>query len=443
MRIRIATLPLLALGLGVPPNAAGQGTESVPEELVRALLYPYVHRGEAPPSIVAGRLPDEIPAGVLPSGSIQLIGGVSHPRGHSRAVLNLPGAPAEAITGYRTQLERAGWRRSPHPDFAQAPGRLERVFGLCGVDGTLLVAFAAPRPGGGSTLQLSVMRGETARAEHPSYCHGATPEHIDDSLLPPLRGPDGARGGSSGSSQALTVQERHVRLVTTLTPVDLAAHYAGQLREAGWTVGAPVGVGASATVRIERRDARERPWHGVVAATAVADSQRDVVVRVASAEPPPPPTPEPAAWASVGTLSAALARVLAGRPGADGTIAEPEMAVGRLPRGLPDGALPPGLAGAVVLGGATYPDHGIAIVIVPDPPAQGLARYRAEMERTGWRRTPRVDLLERHPETGAGEYCGPDGAFLFVSAIERGAGGSYLRLEGRSEMAGPCRSGSL
>src|SRR5215207_6371200 len=189
MRIRIAILPLLALGTTAAPCAAQGGGNDVPRELVQALLVRVALRGQPDPGIAVGRLPAAIPTGLLPP-EATVVGGVG-----GSAVFIAAQAPAEVIAGWRAQLERAGWRAPSDSSLPASPGAL----GLCGPDRTLLAGWASPRLGGGSEVQVRVGRGEG-----PYFpCSGARMPALTDVPFPALRTPEGVeRRGGGGSNSA-------------------------------------------------------------------------------------------------------------------------------------------------------------------------------------------------------------------------------------------------
>ncbi|MFL5384768.1 MAG: hypothetical protein ACJ8GN_19770 [Longimicrobiaceae bacterium] len=422
MHSRIFLLPLLALGAALAPGAAAQnGGNDVPRELVHALLFGAW--GQPGPSIVVGRLPEEIPAGLLPPGA-NVVGGLSM-SGAGTAVLTVPQPPAEAVSGWRAQLERAGWNASLLRFPADVAG-----FGLCGPDHALLAATASARPrGGGSLLRLTVATAALSASScvPSSTASDARPVAATGDLpFPQLHAPEGVpwSGGGGGSPE----EGLHdARLHTARAPAELAAFYAAQLRQAGWNVTAPRADAAGATAWGEMRDAGGRPWRALLAVLPVAAEERAVVVRVvgASSQPPLVVAWNPVARATGAPVPLELVRTLFTHPGADGE--EPlEFVVGRLPPVLASAPLP---AGARVVGGVDRGGRATGAVEVAGDLRQALDGYAAVLEGAGWR--PQVRWVFVAPKGPAPpmEYCDPDGRFVRVGGTPLRDGGGYVTLE--------------
>lgn len=279
MRLRTTALPLLAVVLAAAPGAAAQergGT--VPEEFVRAMFAGYGEGVE----VVVGRLPEGIPGAALPSGA-RVLGGLTHPRG-ATAVVAVPAAPEDALAAYAAQVERAGgWRRAGQPQQPTPQGAfastsmVDRMLVLCG-QGGVLRPIAAPRGEGGSYLRLTLDRGpqgSPCRRESP-----ARPTEEADVPFPTLQPLPGSMtqggGGGSSSSNGVTTERRwSAHIQASASPADIAAHYAAELRRAGWTVGAPAATPGAAALTADTRDAQGQPWRGVLTVVAKPGSARE------------------------------------------------------------------------------------------------------------------------------------------------------------------------
>lgn len=289
MHLRAAVLSMLAAGLAMAPGAAAQDRGGgVPEEFVRAMFAGFGDLTE----VVMGRLPEGIPRTELPSGA-RVIGGISHPRG-ATAVIAMPTPPEDALAGYGAQLERgSGWRRvarqeqpSPRSAFVSTAAA-DRTLVLCGPGGVLR-PIAIPRREGGSYLRLTFDQGGGGEG---SACSRGTPARQtsegDEGDVPfptmqPLRGSvtRGHASGSSSSNGITTERSWSAHIETSATPADVAAHYAAEMRRAGWTVEAPASTPSVAAVTAETRDAQGQPWRGVLTVVAKPGSGREASLRV-------------------------------------------------------------------------------------------------------------------------------------------------------------------
>lgn len=279
MRLRPTALPLLAIVLAAAPGAAAQDRGgTVPEEFVRAMFAGYGEGVE----VVVGRLPEGIPGGALPSGA-RALGGLSHPGG-ATAVVAVPTSPEDALAAYAAQMERAaGWRRAGQPQqptpqgaFASTP-LVDRMVVLCG-EGGVLRPSTVPRREGGSYLRLTLDRGpqgSACRREAPARQGDET--DVPFPTLQPLPGSmtRGGGGGSSSSNGVTTERRWTAHIEASASPADIAAHYAAELRRAGWTVGAPAATPGASALTADLRDAQGQPWRGVLTVVAKPGSARE------------------------------------------------------------------------------------------------------------------------------------------------------------------------
>lgn len=413
MRIRIALLPFLALGTAAVPCAAQGGGNDVPRELVQALLVPVALRGQPDPGIAVGRLPEAVPAGLLPP-EARVVGGVG-----GSAVFTLAQAPEEAIAGWRARLERAGWRLIDHP----TPQSTPTAFGLCGPDRMLLAAWASPRPQGGSEVQVRVGRGEG-----PYFpCSGARRPTLQDVPFPSLRAPEGAQVRSRGSSASADYHDDGGWIRTTRSPGEVAAELVAQLRQAGWRASDPRADAGGATAWAELRDARGKEWRALVAVLPVAEGEQSFVVRVVGASVEPRYSPmelAPVAHAAGPPVPGELVRALLAMPSGQGYEVRPTLVAGSLPAELAGTPLPPG---ARVVGGVVYADHVEGVAFVPgDPPS--FAGYTQVLRRAGWHPRRLWVLVARDATGDTPEFCDANGRTVNVSIMPVRDGGSYLKL---------------
>ena len=416
MRIRIAVLPLVALGMAAAPCAAQDAGNDVPRELVQALLFPVATTGHPDPEIAVGRLPEGFPAALVPR-EATVVGGFS-----GTVVLTAAQPPAEAIAGWRAQLERAGWR--PLDDPSSRPRPDAPAFALCGPDRTLLAGWASARAQGGSELQARFGRDDSPY----SFCSGQPRPSVRDVPAVELRIPEGAQRRGFDSSNSSDRSDSEGRLRTTLSPAQVAADFVAQLRQAGWSAAEPRVDAGGATATAEMRDARGKPWYALVAVLPVADSEQFYVVRVVGASVGPRyPAVEFAAPARATgePVPGELMRALLVRPSGTGDEVRPTLLSGHLPEELAGTPLPPG---ARVVGGAGYPDQAEGVVFVPGEPALTLTAYTELLRRAGWKPRRLRVLVSRDALDQTPEFCDANGRMVNVSTFPVRDGGSYLKL---------------
>jgi hypothetical protein len=278
-------LPAILLSAATLALPAAAGAQSVPEELVRAL----VANGGAdrPPAvIVVAGVPHEFPADAVPSGRV--LGGVGGDPAASEVVVAVADAPPAAVDAGLAKLAAVGWSSGGGRGQRGFVAPSTNAFGLAckGTDG--MTVSAAPAPGGGSYLRLSYMS-----AAHANPCSGigGRPRPgtgpADEIPMPALTAPAGAVATSTSNGQMMggmgrepSVESR-VRLRTTQSPSELLAHYAGQLRGDGWTAASPAASGEGGMQTFRKSGENGKTWFGVLTAIALPDSQlRDVAFSV-------------------------------------------------------------------------------------------------------------------------------------------------------------------
>jgi hypothetical protein len=259
--------------LELDPVARAAGAP-VPRELARTLLTrPGPNGVVEQPELVVGRLPGALASVPLPSGA-RVVGGADYGSG-VEGVVEVPSDLRQALAGYAAALEHAGWR--PQRWLAFAPRDAAPLTEYCAPDGQSVFVWGTPLRNSGGYVKL--------RADGPGRCTGST--SLEDTPLPVLGTPEGAElrwdGGGGGGSQY--EWDSRIRLVTTLAPAALVAHYAALLRQAGWSILPPAVGEDAATATGELRDAQGHTWHALLAVVALAPGERDVLVRVARPQP--------------------------------------------------------------------------------------------------------------------------------------------------------------
>ncbi|HEX8245855.1 MAG TPA: hypothetical protein VF541_20240 [Longimicrobium sp.] len=249
--------------------APAVGAQTVPEELVRAL----VANGGAdrPPAvIVVGGAPHEFPADAVPEGRV--LGGVGGDPAASEVAVAVAQAPAVAVEAAVAKLTSEGWSSNGGRRQRGFVGPGTNAFGLVcrGTDG--MTVSAAPGPNGGSYLRLSYM--SAARANPCSGPAGMPRMGMgEEAPVPVLSAPPGAVALNTSNGMMMSGADTRTRLRTPRAPSELLAHYAGQLRQAGWTPSDPV-AGADAAIQTFRmRGTDGKEWFGVLSAVALPASE--------------------------------------------------------------------------------------------------------------------------------------------------------------------------
>ncbi|HEY0014696.1 MAG TPA: hypothetical protein VGC13_00195 [Longimicrobium sp.] len=288
--IAVLALPVLA---AMPALAQQPDGDALGRELVTALLGP----GE----VWVGRLPDGFPAGVLPPNA-RLLGGRTEPL-HSGGVHVAAAVPEErdtAMAAAQRSLLQAGWENTER---IESPGGFRdepspRMFALRSVPrlfysvfcrgGERMTLTVQGRSEGGSNLLLQYEnnRNPTLCAQSHEWMRMTSTQH---SPIPVLYAPRAVRSSWNHLNIAEGSYETTAELRTPMPAAALAAHYAAQLRRAGWTRAARPAISRGGAVHtFHYRDSNGAAWSAVLIVAAVPDSEmRKAAFR---ATPRPAPT---------------------------------------------------------------------------------------------------------------------------------------------------------
>lgn len=293
-----ATVAVTALVLSVPHLAAQQAvraeTATVPLELVVALLGATGSPDQVPELRIGG-LPSSIPADIVPSGG-RVLGTIVYARdavrrgGANTAILVVDRFPEDAMNAFAAHLEKTGWVAPPSPTprggFSAMPMTSRPTF-FCR-DSAYVNYSATLRPAGGSHLRVQYMYAPSTGYSpcDPERRAITRQPQLDEVPIPPMHPPANAMlVGSESNSGGMDGRVMSVRLDTPQPPVLLAAHYAEQLRKAGWTAGAVSSFGAGVAQVFESRDAKGRALRGVLTVFSVPGgtlaNERDLSFRIA------------------------------------------------------------------------------------------------------------------------------------------------------------------
>lgn len=218
------------------------------------------------PQLLVGQVPADLPFSfALPEGS-QVLGSLIRSVTNTEIALDTPLSPEQAIDFYQDHLHASGWYEQ-----GQLPGYVHRGFVPAGRGGTRIVlqqevngpsVQITAQPGRGSLTDVRVI---VTRNNPPSPRR--TPQRIrqrpmEESLIPRLVAPAGAKLQGGGSSSGPTSAQTSAMLRTDLTPSAIAAHYATQLEQAGWTRTGNGSSGPSAWHTWALQDEMQEPWLG-------------------------------------------------------------------------------------------------------------------------------------------------------------------------------------
>lgn len=280
--LAIALSALLVSAIPLAAQRVVRETDSattVPAELALALTATWPG-SEGASEIVIGGLPDAFPSDLAPPAGGRVLGGATFRRdegpfgGASVAIIASALAPDAARDATTSRLERAGWEHPRrHEDRGGFVATMRPYPSLFCRGDRMLMAAATPRAGGGSLLRLRLQttdRGAGRSPCEPEDERRSALRAFDDVPMPALYPPEGSSGNfSSESSGGSSSRTSATRLRTSLSPAQLVSHYAAQLREAGWSLRAPVADELAAVQTGLLTDEEGRTWHGALVALSL------------------------------------------------------------------------------------------------------------------------------------------------------------------------------
>jgi len=247
-RVAAIALSMAYAGLVRAQPARPGGSDSLPRDLVEALLRPYYGSVSAGGSgFVIGRVPaDLVPYLYVPPGA-RVLGGVET-SSRTVVVLSVTAPLDELRSAYRREQLRLGWTSPVAPSqgwgFVQAPGTGPDINSLvfCHIGQSLqIVPYSAPSSGGPLVVTATV-------ENYGSSCQSRVrfvPSTTFATDLPVIFNPDGAAMNSRAcyppNVSASGVNASGERLETKLSPVQLLAHFSRQLSDSGWTAASSSG----------------------------------------------------------------------------------------------------------------------------------------------------------------------------------------------------------
>ena len=257
-RAPVVMICLVAIGAGCARNPQSAPT-LIPAPLVSALVD---DRGSpAPPATeyAVGKLPRGYPAALVPSGPVNIIGGMTS---GDRVVAVFADSTRRLAAVLEPLFEQAGFAR-PAPTrgsgFNSGSGPYSH---FCGDSGTV---SATPLTGANRALVRVDYQRMHGRAACRPFERAVSERQLE---LPELRPPPGVHvAGSQGGSGSEGVTSSADITGTSLVPSAILAHYSSQLVAAGWTGAAPAIGERVAAQFFEAKDASGATWQGVLMAT--------------------------------------------------------------------------------------------------------------------------------------------------------------------------------
>lgn len=235
--------PSLLAGALLLGSASAQST-ATPAALAQELLQRITGGGQAGPEVLLGRAPTDLPA-PLPPGS-RVIGTVTSTglpgRGPNLTTVYLDSGltPGQVIAHFTTALG-AAWKQANN---GLSPSEAQGGFQQTSLPSTVLFYRTTPpqllrifTTVVGSVTQVSLSQQMDEGVMHLLPSLSAPPPVPPGFLtLPRLSAPEGSTVSLTGASNGEDGVTQKARIETTLSRQALMAHYAAQLRQAGWTV---------------------------------------------------------------------------------------------------------------------------------------------------------------------------------------------------------------
>ena len=220
----------------VPPahHLAAQ-SESVPRELVDAMLRYSGGPLGASSQLVVGGVPDGLPKRFTVRPDARTVGSITT-HGTTTVVIATTALADTVMADVTRQLRAAGWKAAPlapaQRGFQESEASIPHIF--CAGD-TVVTVRAFGRLTGGTSVIATHAAGNPRACDPPP---AVTPTRPPPEL-PTLRNPVGTDQTGSCNSRAPAMVSMggsaSTTLRTSLTPDSILAHYARQLRAGGWT----------------------------------------------------------------------------------------------------------------------------------------------------------------------------------------------------------------
>lgn len=309
-RLLAAALALApAVVVAQPAARAASDTTPIPRELVLGLLGPQYDLGPGAAAIVVGRVPKGFPMDVIPPDVERILGGLEA-RGPGRGeaqggtvVLVVPRSAPDAMAWLTAHAERAGYKTPRWPGMGGperggfVDNRMQVPPFLCRGDQMIHSRATDAAAARYLTITARDMRGDHSPCRMDDDAAigpigsigsitvrgsgGLMPAGFKLPAMPTLRLPAGVESHGVDMNMEQAALQSSVRVDASGLPGELLAHFAKQLKEAGWTLGAPVLGTTMAMQTAQKREEDGRELFATLSATIVpGTTERDVLFRM-------------------------------------------------------------------------------------------------------------------------------------------------------------------
>ena len=253
MRFRLTVVGLLLL-LSAAPVTAQSDSTLMPIPLVTALMAGSQYGSPRVTRYVVARTPVGWPAALVPP-SASVVGGMTT---GSQLIAIFADTTKRFLANYLKALADSGWKQ-PIVDngggFQSSPGG--RSSWYCR-DSSRVSAMAVPGATTGAFIYVAYQRVDLPACMNQFR----VPRSTSQLELPTLTPPSGIGSmGASSSGRGDEVSAR-TRLAPDLSTAVVLAHYAAQLKAAGWKTEAPVTNAGIAAQLLQANDKDGKTWNG-------------------------------------------------------------------------------------------------------------------------------------------------------------------------------------
>ncbi len=241
-RLLFTTLATAALAASAGAQSRAPQPDSIPRELVEALLRPYVGTYPGTSQFVIGHVPAELERFIYVPRDARVLGGLVSQQSTS-AIFLVRGAMDKVMGDMASELPKLGWNPPPNDPTGRGwgfvPARNATMNGsgleYCHIGQSLQIT-PVPLPEGMLQITASVYNFGGRCATQATFVGGRPPQTLPlPTLVNPMgvvmytsacNSPIAALGGGNGTAE---------RVQTTLTDAQLLDTFAKQLADSGWT----------------------------------------------------------------------------------------------------------------------------------------------------------------------------------------------------------------
>jgi hypothetical protein len=269
MLLRLAVVGLLLLSPATPVAAQSDST-LMPIPLVTALMAGSQYGSPRVARYVVATTPVGWPAGLVPA-SAALVGGMTT---GSQLIAIFADTTKRFLATYLKSLADSGWKQ-PIVDngggFQSSAGGRSNWY--CR-DSSRVSAMAVPGATTGAFISVAYQRVDAAACMNQFQMRRRPTSQLELPTLTPPSGTGSMGAHSSGGDDEISAQ---TRLVPDLSTALVLAHYATQLKVAGWKTEVPVANAGIAAQLLQARDKDGKTWNGWLL-VAFTGSSNDVSI---------------------------------------------------------------------------------------------------------------------------------------------------------------------